>query len=291
MAKGVRMRPGFNLAGLAICVLCTSAWGAGPQAPERSNPQATAQPEEHTAHANAQATPHHTHKAKKTLPPPLPSGPRGPVPQVPLDALPAVAPEVTFQNGLLTIVAPNSTLADVLRAVRKQTSADIDVPANATERVATRLGPALPREVLAELLNGSHFNYVLLGSPEDTNSLVRVLLVAKTGPDTPEGPGVQANAVPAPATAKPADDADTADNTVDEAADQAATQADETPSTEEPGVKTPQQMLQEMQQRQLQMQQQQQQNNGQGAPTPGYPPPGGQVPQRPPDVQQPQQQD
>ena len=130
---------------------------------------------------------HPAHKVKKPqpLPPPLPSGPQGPVPQVPLDAIPAVAPEVTYQNGLLTIVAPNSTLADILRSVKKHTAAEIEVPATASERVVTRLGPAPAREVMAELLNGSKFNYILLGSPEDANVLVRVVLVAKTGPDTP----------------------------------------------------------------------------------------------------------
>ena len=239
--------------------------------------------------AKTQSTPHHAVRktAKKPLPP-LPSGPRGPVPQIPLDALPAVAPQVTFQGGLLTITAPNSTLGDILRAVRQQTSAEIDVPANANERVATRLGPAPPREVMSDLLNGSRFNYILLGSPENSSALVRVVLVAKTGPDNPETT-VQANAAAAPVTAKPADDADAADNSVDEAADQAATEADETPP-DEPGVKTPQQMLQEMQQRQLQLQQQQQQqNNGQA--TPAYPPPGGVMPQRPPmQPQQPEQE-
>jgi hypothetical protein len=204
---------------------------------------------------------------------------------MPLDALPAVAPQVSFQNGLLTIIAPNSTLGDVLRAVRQQTSAEIEVPGNANERVAVRLGPAPPREVMADLLNGSHFNYILLGSPENSSALVRVVLVAKTGPDNPETVA-QANATP-PVTAKPAEDADTTDNTVDEAADQAATEADETPP-DEPGVKTPQQMLQEMQQRQLQLQQQQQ-NNGQA--TPVYPPPGGVMPQHSPmQPQQPEQE-
>jgi hypothetical protein len=240
------------------------------------------------------STTHHAHKAvKKTLPPPLPSGTRGPVPQVPLDALPAVAPDVKFQDGLLSIVAPNSTLGDILRAVRKQTSADIEVPTNANERVATSLGPAPPRDVMADLLNGSHFNYILLGSPDNANGLVRIVLVAKTGPDTPEAPSQTANtAAPASPGANGADNADaadTAEETVDESADQAATEADQTPP-DQPGVKTPQQMLQEMQQRQLQMQQQQQQN---GQTTPPYPPPGGiNMPQRPPIVPQtPQQQD
>src|SRR3984885_11044178 len=130
-------------------------------------------------------TAHRTHKVKKQeLPPPLPSGPRGPVPQIPLDAIPAVAPEVTYQGGQLTIVAPNSTLGDILRGVRKHTPADIEIPANASERVVTRLGPGPAREVVAELLNGSRFNYILLGSPDNANLLVRVVLVAKT-PDAP----------------------------------------------------------------------------------------------------------
>ncbi len=244
-----------------------------------------------TGNPDAPATPHHRHGIKKTPPPPLPSGSRGPVPQVPLDALPAVAPQVTFEKGLLTIVAPNSTLGDVLREVRARTLADIDVPANVNERVALRLGPAPAREVMAELLNGSRFNYILLGSVDSANPLVRVVLVAKTGPDTPDAPATQANAAPAPNAAKPQDaaDADPVD-TVDPVADQAATEADETPSTDDPGVKTPQQMLQEMQQRQLQMQQQQQQQNGEQT-TPVYSPPGGlAMPQREPGPQ-PQPQD
>ena len=249
------------------------------QAAKQGEPPAATQP--HKA-------PRRVPKAKKSLPPPLPSGPRGPVPQIPLDAMPAVEPEVTFQDGMLTISAPNSTLGDVLRGVRKQTAADIEVPANANERVAMHLGPAPPREVMADLLNGSRFNYILLGSPQNSNALVRVVLVAKTGPDNPEPPApTQANAG-APQPQKTEDAAEAVD-TVDESADQAATEADETPS-DEPGVKTPQQMLQEMQQRQLQIQQQQQQPNGNGQPAPGYPPPGGVMPQRPPIAPQTQPQ-
>ncbi|HTU43158.1 MAG TPA: hypothetical protein VMF10_15725 [Candidatus Aquilonibacter sp.] len=256
-----------------------AALAAGVLCPVLQVHAATQQP----VRTEAQIMHHRAHRALKKPLPPLPSGPRGPVPQIPLDALPAVAPEVHFQNGLLTITAANSTLGDILRAVRNQTAAEIDVPGNANERVAVHLGPAPPREVVAELLNGSHFNYILLGSPENASTLMRVVLVAKTGPDNPE-PNAQANAASAPETAKPADDADAADNTVDESVDQAATEADETPP-DEPGVKTPQQMLQEMQQRQLQMQQQQQ-NNGQA---PSYPPPGGVMPQRAPiPPQQPQ---
>ncbi|MGA8436687.1 MAG: hypothetical protein WB762_08710 [Candidatus Sulfotelmatobacter sp.] len=224
-------------------------------------------------------TPHRVHSKKKAVvPPPLPSGTQGPVPQVPLDAIPAVAPDVSYQDGLLTIVAPNSTLGDILRGVRKHTSADIEIPATATERVVTRLGPAPAREVMAELLNGSRFNYILLGSPADANALVRVVLVAKT-PDTP-APGDAAAANGAPA--QPANPADTAeaeaadDSAADDSADQSAAEAEQPVPGEQPGVKTPQQLLQEMQQRQLQMQQQQQ------TAQPGVPtPPGAPAPHQP----------
>jgi hypothetical protein len=235
----------------------------------------------------------HTKKTKKPQQPqlpPLPSGPTGrPVPQVPLDSIKPIAPQVSFQNGQLTIDAPNSTLGDILRAVKKQTGADIEIP-DAQDRVVTHLGPGPARVIVAELLNGSKFNYVLLGSPEDANALTRIVLVAKSGSDNggpnnaespgggPPRPGPQsARATPPPPEPEANDDAsDDANNADDnnneqpqpaEAAEQPANQGDQ------PTVKTPQQMLQEMQQRQMQFQQQQQQNGGQPpTPGPGTPP-------------------
>jgi len=111
----------------------------------------------------------------------LPPAPEGPLPQVPLDQLPAAPPQVDYQDGRLTIVAENSTLGDILREVRKQTGASIDVPSNATERVVARLGPAPAREVLAALLNGSSFNYVLVGSVTDPAALSSVMLSSRPG--------------------------------------------------------------------------------------------------------------
>jgi len=87
------------------------------------------------------------------------------VPQIPLDAIPAVAPQVSYQDGLLTIVAPNSTLGDILRGVRKHTSADIEIPPTASERVVTRLGPGPAREVIAELLKWISFQLHFAGFP------------------------------------------------------------------------------------------------------------------------------
>ena len=93
---------------------------------------------------------------------------------------PAAPPIVIYLNGKLSISAKNSTLGDVLRAIANKTGAAIDIPDNANERVVSQLGPAPARDVMASLLNGSHFNYVMLGSENDPNSVVRVVLTAKS---------------------------------------------------------------------------------------------------------------
>lgn len=228
---------------------------------------------------------HSQHKTKKQQFPPLPSGPTGPVQQVPLDSIAPVLPQVTYENEQLTIVAPNSTLADILRAVRKQTGADIEIPV-APERVVTHLGPGPARDVLAELLNGSRFNYVLVGSPANDAALTRVVLVAKTAPEIgspnnrgAEQPGMAQAGNMTPAQTQMATDtndaADAEETTTDDAAaDQAAAEAEQQiAAPDQPSVKTPQQLLQEMQQRQLQFQQQQQQmQQPTQAPIPSSPP-------------------
>jgi hypothetical protein len=103
---------------------------------------------------------------------------------------------VDCHNGQLTIVAQNSTLSDILHGVQKCTGATIDVPSNANERVVTKLGPAPAREVLASLLNGSSFNYVMVGSAGSPTSLSSVILTPKpAGGVTPPSNGFQQSAV------------------------------------------------------------------------------------------------
>ncbi len=236
--------------------------------------------------AQTQTQTHTKKKSKKAAAPlpTLPSGPTGrPVQQIPLDSIAAVPPQVSFTNNELTIVAPNSTLADILRAVHKQTGAEIDVPP-ANDRVVTHLGPGPARDVIADLLNGSRFNYVLLGAPGNESLLTRVVLVPKTGPenvapaaaagDAPQGAEQAANA-PQPDAEQPQDpdaDAQADDSGTDDSDQQQQQQPTEAEQQQQQQQgqngdqqtpKTPQQLLQEMQQRQMQMQ------NGQG---PGVPP-------------------
>lgn len=94
-------------------------------------------------------------------------------------------PKVTYLNGQLTITARNSRLGDVLRAVSTQTGAVIEFPADrAEERIFAETAPGPVRDVLAKLLSGSRFNYVMLGSPNNPNLLQRMIL---TNSDQPTG--------------------------------------------------------------------------------------------------------
>jgi hypothetical protein len=123
--------------------------------------------------------PHKAHKAVKPLVlPPLPSGPLS---QLPMDQIPSAPAKVTFQDGLLTISAQNSTLGEILHDVRQLTGASIEVPpgSGANERVVTHLGPGTPRDVLAGLLNGSSFNYVMVGSTSDPSAVSSVVLMPR----------------------------------------------------------------------------------------------------------------
>src|SRR5215475_6725126 len=107
---------------------------------------------------------------------------------------PAAVPTVIYLDGKLSISAKNSTLSDVLRAIADKTGANIDVPDNANERIVSQLGPAPARDVIASLLNGSHFNYVMVGTENDPNSVARVVLTAKSDkPDTGTGTAVASN--------------------------------------------------------------------------------------------------
>ena len=203
-----------------------------------------------------------------------------------LAQLPATPPQVSFQGGQLTISAQNSTLGDILKAVRAQTGATIDLPGTAPERVVGHFGPGLPRDVLASLLNGSHFNYLLLGSPTDSAALDRVILMAKSGSSADSAPAAPVEQAAAPRMeytrpmmpmAAPGgggsntvvvqredapDDAtdDSADATDDTQADDQADQTDQgddqagADDQQQPdgqqNVKTPEQLLQELQQQQ-----------------------------------------
>jgi hypothetical protein len=228
-----------------------------------------------------------TKKGAKQSPPTKtpPAVPSGPLQALPLDQIPSSAPMVKYESHQLTIVSRNSTLGDILRAVKTQTGAEVEMPSNSTERVVGSFGPGPARDVLASLLNGSHFNYVLLGSPTNAAVLDRVILITKSGPDE-VGSTVQASAVQpgnpqaplqmgGPGQGVPADGdaADVAEDVQDEADDSSATVVPDDNGLQQqpvnPGaVKTPEQLLQELQRQQMIQQQQQNGGSPQGFPVP-----------------------
>ena len=88
--------------------------------------------------------------------------------------------EVSFRNGLLGIRANKATLSEVLNAVQQRTGADIGMLAGADqEKVVVNLGPAPAPEVLAALLNGSRFNYLILSAANNPQQLERVILTPR----------------------------------------------------------------------------------------------------------------
>ncbi len=105
-------------------------------------------------------------------------------------------PVVTYHDGELTIDAGDSTLADVLKLVAQKTGAIIDVPAGTgTERIFEHTGPGRADDVVARLLNGSAYDFVIVGSLQHPHELTEVLLSLHH----PDGPA-SAPLRPAPPT-------------------------------------------------------------------------------------------
>ena len=205
--------------------------------------------------------------------PQVPAQTMPPVPATPMNSAP-VQPSVTMEGGMLTIDAPNSTLSDVLSGVRKATGAAIE-GASPSERVAVRLGPGKPEQVISALLRGTPYDYVILGASGHPDVVTRVLLTQSSGESMPNFPA--ATRSPEMTRPQPADDNIQREPNPDEAppnegeAEQAQPQAQPQPpeqaqqptqpaQPDQNQPKTPEQLLKELQQMQQQNQQQQQQS-------------------------------
>lgn len=124
-----------------------------------------------------------------------------PAPQLPTAAAPATTkpPQVTYEDGQLTIIAENSVLSDVLKALRTALGADIDLPAGVDQHIWVHLGPGPARRVLRDLLDSTEFNYVIQASETDASGILSVLLTQRSkssGPQTPGLPERAANRLP-----------------------------------------------------------------------------------------------
>ncbi len=133
-----------------------------------------------SAHKHAQKNVHKkmTPISAAPSPPPVDAAPPATPPLKPEEMKPGV-PQVSWDGQQLTIVTYNSTLADILVAVRNKTGATIELPAGARERVAASLGPGPAREVLSSLLRGTDFDYVIQASDLDPQGIQNVYLTPR----------------------------------------------------------------------------------------------------------------
>lgn len=222
-----------------------------------------------------------THRKKAT---PVAEVPPTPPPPPTLAESPPTPPRISYQNGQLTIDAHNATLSQVLRAVQVQTGASMEIPGSAnSERVVAQLGPGQPRDVLNTLLNGSKFDYVILGVTGNPGAVQRVILTPRQNSAAPAANSAQNNNPPlgqeptAEEEPQP-DEGVQPDTTAMEnqnpeqsppppggfrrpGAQQPGEQSPFGPGESQNVVKTPEQLMQELQQMQQQQQQYQQQLN------------------------------
>ena len=118
-------------------------------------------------------------------------------------------PVVTYQDGQLSIDAENATLADVLQLVAQKTGAVIALPAGSgLERIVEHAGPGEAKDILTQLLNGSHFNFVILSSPQYPYGPQQVVLSLEGDPESPNA--ISASAPQMALDAPPPDASDSA---------------------------------------------------------------------------------
>lgn len=126
-----------------------------------------------TVIANAQTKPADAVDANAAAPSlaPAPVYPKRPA------ELPPQAPKVTCRGDEITISADNSTLSEILAAVKGCTGAKIEIPEGAVRiRSFEELGPGPVRVVLDELLSGTPYNFVIQSSESNPLKVETVLL-------------------------------------------------------------------------------------------------------------------
>src|SRR5215472_9977911 len=101
------------------------------------------------------------------------------------------APQVTYEDGRLTVIAENSLLSDVMKALRSALGADIDLPAGVVDQhIWVHLGPGPARRILRDLLDGTEFNYLMQASDSDPDGIRSVLLTPRSKSTSAETAGL-----------------------------------------------------------------------------------------------------
>ncbi len=181
-----------------------------------------------------------------------------PQPTTPLrpSQLPPNRAQVTFTNGVLSVSANNSSLNQILRQIAADTGMKITGGVN-DERVFGNYGPADPAQVLNWLLDGTGSNMLLV--QRDDASLAELILTPRNGGPTPPNPNASAlnerSESPRNFSVQPNQPSEPApppqNNAVAPPVDPAATTTPTPAGSTQPdspnGVKTPQQIYEQLQ--------------------------------------------
>ena len=124
----------------------------------------------------------------------------------PPPAAPAPTLAVEYKNGRLSILAEKVSLSQVLSEVQRKIGADIPIPAMAAqEQVIVNTGLLPVREALASLLNGSRFNFIIVGADNDPAKVKSVILtfrgasgISQPAMAAPPAPATEAQPEPEP---------------------------------------------------------------------------------------------
>jgi hypothetical protein len=124
-----------------------------------------------------------------TLPATTPTAPVQP--EIPLtpQQRPAQRAQITYADGALSITADNSSLNQILRQISSDTGIKI-TGGVADERVFGKYGPADPAQVLAELLGGTGSNMILVHRESEAHA--ELILTPRQGGPTPPNPNSHA---------------------------------------------------------------------------------------------------
>jgi hypothetical protein len=93
------------------------------------------------------------------------------------EAVPRVS--VTFDGKLLSVQAHGASLRSILAVIGNRTGTEIDFGGAGSDAsgVYVEMGPATVRDLLRDLLNGSHLNYVMLRSKLDPGFVERLVIL------------------------------------------------------------------------------------------------------------------
>ena len=166
-----------------------------------------------------------------------------PVPQVAPSMLqqPAGEAQIVFSGDTLSIRADNSSLSAILHQVAGKSGMQIE-GLSGDERVFGSFGPGAPRDVLADLLNGTAYNVVMVG--DLSNGAPRELILSST---TRAGGAPIPSATPQSNPDDSSNDQESVDTPSTSSEFPSITQAPPETPAPPPGVKTPQQLFEQLQ--------------------------------------------